>query len=249
MLAQLRTEGGEHLFSRINEDHPCVGGVDVPVGADEGLVRELADLPGHLHAGRAAADDHESEEAPALHRISAGLGPLEGIDDAAANFQGVVDRLEPGGELCEMLVAEIRLIGAGGDDERIVRQRDLDLAAVDAGRLKHERTGLEIDVGHHAEQRPRVLLLFQHRPGERGDLADGEHAGGDLVEQRLEQVVADGGHHRHVDIGIGEGSDRRKPPEAGAHDDHMVPAGGGIRLRGLRGHRSFSRAWGLVGRT
>ena len=39
------------------------------------------------------------------------------------------------------------------------------------------------------EQHRRVLLFLEHLTGSRRDLAFGQHAGRDLVEKRLEQVV------------------------------------------------------------
>ena len=52
---------------------------------------------------------------------------------------------------------------------------------------------LEVDVDDLAEQHPGVLLAAEDLARRRRDLALGEDAGRDLVEQRLEQVVAGAG--------------------------------------------------------
>ena len=66
-------------------------------------------------------------------------------------------------------------------------------------------------------------------PDRRGDLPRREHAGGDLVEQRLEEVVVAAVDQRDVHRHVGESPDGQEAAEAPADDDHLVP-------RGLLGH-------------
>src|SRR3546814_1220723 len=68
-------------------------------------------------AGRTGADDDEGQLAPDLVLGLRELGELEGAEDAAAQLEGVVDRLHARGVLGEVVVAEVRLAGAGGHDE------------------------------------------------------------------------------------------------------------------------------------
>ena len=58
--------------------------------------------------------------------------------------------------------------------------------------------------------------------GRRGDLALGEDAGRDLVEQRLEQVVGGLGDHGDVDVAAPQRLGAEEPAEAGADDDDPV---------------------------
>ena len=81
------------------------------------------------------------------------LGELERAEDPPAQLECVVDRLHPGGVVGELRVAEVRLGGARGDDQAVVR----DLAAP-AERLDGEAAGVEVDVHHLAEDDLRVLL-------------------------------------------------------------------------------------------
>src|SRR5207249_1283675 len=94
----------------------------------------------------------------------------------------------------ELVVAEVRLLGSGRDDQAVV---------ADPGRLGQvydgDRAGVEVDAGDRAQPGVRVGLVAQHVTNGRGDLAFGEDAGGDLVEQRLEQVVVGPVHDRDVD--------------------------------------------------
>ena len=66
--------------------------VDHAVVAPQRPPGELAELARHLHAGRAASDDDERHEAPALLGVRLGLGQLEGAEDLAPQRQGVVER-------------------------------------------------------------------------------------------------------------------------------------------------------------
>ena len=125
----------------------------------------------------------------------------------------------PGRELGELVVAEVGLARAGGDDQRVVRRHRL--AAEDVG---GHGLGLEVDVGDLAEQHRGVLLPGQHLAGGRRDLALGEDAGRHLVEQRLEEVVGGLGDHRHVDVGALERLGAEQPAEAGADHHDLVPA-------------------------
>ena len=59
--------------------------------------------------------------AATLAVVVGALGQLEGAEDAAAQLQRVVDGLHAGRELGELVVAEVGLAGAGGDDQRVVR--------------------------------------------------------------------------------------------------------------------------------
>ena len=228
---ELGAEGRQHLRGGVDEHDAGGAGVDRAEVLVERAVRELGDLAGHLHAGRAGADDHEGQQV--VDVVAAGrpeLGHLEGAEDPAAQLEGVVDALHAGGELGEVVVAEVGLAGAGGDQQRVVRRHGL--ATED---LRGDGAGLEVDVGDLAEQDAGVVLPAEHLAGRRGDLALGEDAGRDLVEQRLEEVVGGLGDHRDVDVGTPQRLGAEQSAEPGADHDHLVA--GCLR----RGHGS---SWG-----
>ena len=79
---------------------------------------ELGDLAGHLDSGRAGADHDEGQQmVDVLAAAGAELGHLERAEDAPAQLEGVVDALHAGGVLGEVVVAEVGLGGAGGDEK------------------------------------------------------------------------------------------------------------------------------------
>ena len=58
----------------------------------------IAERAGDLHAGRAAADDDEGQPLAASSGVGVALGLLERAEDAGAQVDGVVERLQPEGD-------------------------------------------------------------------------------------------------------------------------------------------------------
>ena len=112
--------------------------------------------------------------------IGLALGRLERDQDPPAHLERVLDGLEARRERRPLVVAEVRVAGAGRHDQRVVvdrpavRHQDLALVGIEADRL--------------AEQDGRVPVLAHDRAKRLRDLARREGARGHLVEQRLEQV-------------------------------------------------------------
>ena len=107
--------------------------VDLPEVVLEHSSRQLGDLPGDLDPGRAAADDDEGEPPPPLLRVALELGHLEGPEDPAPQLERVVDRLHSGRPARELVVAEVGLPGAGGDDQAVVGKLEEDPVGAHGG--------------------------------------------------------------------------------------------------------------------
>jgi hypothetical protein len=86
-----------------------------------------------------------------------------------------------------------------------------------------------------AEEHLHVLLPAQDLPRRRGDLALGQDAGRDLVEQRLEQVVARAVDEGDLDVGASQRLGGEQAAEAGPDDDNAV-------TRTIGAHALSSRA-------
>ena len=156
-----------------------------------------------------------------LDRIGLALGGLERDQDPAPDLRRVVDGLEARRVRRPVLVPEVGVMGAGGDDQRVVghraavRQPDLALLGVDVDRL--------------AEEHGRVALLAEDRAQRLRDLARRQRAGRDLVQHRLEQVVVPSVDEGDVDevAGLAEVLGGVEAGEATADDDHAVRRRGG----------------------
>ncbi len=148
-VAELLAERAEHRRRGVEQDDARLRRVDAPEVALEGAPGQLGDLAGHLDAGRAGADDDERHEPVDLGLGGRELGELERAEDAAAQLEGVVDRLHAGGVPRELVVAEPGLAGAGGDDERVVGR---DRLAPDGG-VRH-RARREVDLASRRRAAP-----------------------------------------------------------------------------------------------
>src|SRR3546814_1339083 len=82
-----------------------------------------SDLAGQFHAGRPAADDGEGEQRAFRGRIGFRLGPLERGQDPATDVQRVVERLQPWRVRGPLVVAEVGVGGAAGQQQVVVAQR------------------------------------------------------------------------------------------------------------------------------
>ena len=117
---ELAAEVGQRLLAAVDQDDPDRRGIDVPEVLGETAVGELADLPGQLDAGRPGTDDGEGHPETLERRVRRRLGELQGAVDAAPELHGVVDRLHAGSDHGELVVAEVRLPGAGRHDQAVV---------------------------------------------------------------------------------------------------------------------------------
>ena len=174
-------------------------------------------MPGHFDAGGAGTDDGEGQQLLAALGVAGPLGLLEGAQDSAAQLERVVDRLHARREFGEVVVAEVRLAGAGGDDEGVVGG----FVGV-AEQLGHDSLFGQVDVGDVAEQHLDVALFAQDDAGGRGDLALRDDPGRHLVQQRLEQVVGGAGDQLDVDVGVLQLLCRVQTAESGSDDDDLM---------------------------
>ena len=227
-MAEVLPHRRQHERRAVEQHHLALGRVDGAKRPGQRAPREFGDLPRQLHTGGAATDDDEGQPAGALGRVTGDLGRLEGAEDAPAQLQRVVDGLHPGGERREVVVTEVVLLGARGDHQAVERDHPL-------GRHQTERhrPGVQVDVVDIAQQHLAVLVAFEDQAGGRCDIAGRQDSGGQLVEQRLEQVAGGLGDQGHVDVGPFEGLGSIESAETGADDDDAVAAGCG----GGTGHR------------
>jgi hypothetical protein len=87
------------------------------------VLGQLGDRAGQFHAGRTAADDDEGEPGPPLRFVLTGLRRLEGKQKTAANVERVLDSFEARRCRCPIVVAEIAVPRARGDDQEVNASR------------------------------------------------------------------------------------------------------------------------------
>ena len=223
--AQLLAHRRQHRGGGIHQDHVAIPWLDGPKRPGQRALGEFGDLACQLDAGRARADHHKREAAPALGLVGGHLGRLERAKDPAAQLQGVVDRLHSRRERGELVVAEIGLLRPGGDDEAVKRRDRLHCHQPGRHRLRCRVDRIDV-----TQQHPDILLPPQDQSRARRDLAFGQYAGGHLIEQWLKQMACRLRDEGDVDISPLQRLRRGQAPEPGPDDDDPMALGGG------RGH-------------
>jgi hypothetical protein len=154
---------------------------DVPEVLAERVPRDLGERSRELDAGRSAADNHERQQTALLVGGRLAFGCLERQQDTPPDVERIVERLQARRARRPLGVSEVRVCGAGGNDQEVERDRGTFVE-------EHPHSG-HVDVGGVGEQHRDVLLMAQHPADRRRDVARRQRGGGHLVEQRLEQMV------------------------------------------------------------
>ena len=166
--------------------------------------------PGQLHAGRAAANDDESQVGGLLPGIRLEFSDLEGGQHAGADQGRVLDRLHAGREFVPLGMTEIIVHRARGQDQVVVGNRVLAgihtlRGGIDARDLRHHHQG----VGLATQDESDRLSNVRRSQGRRGH----------LVEKRLKEMVVAAVDEQHVHCRVLEGTGSEKPTET-TPDDH-----------------------------
>ena len=191
LVARALRIGGQQPRAALEQHHGGLAGIDVAEVAAQRVAPDLGHGAGHLDAGRAAAHDDEGEVGVPADRVGLPLGALERQQHPAADLERVLQALEPGRERLPLVVAEVGVPGAGGDDQVVVG---------DASAPSVKRTLRARRRRCRSTSASSTSVFFERaedRADGRGDVARIEPGGGHLVEHRLEQVVVAAVHQRH----------------------------------------------------
>ena len=107
-------------------------------------------------------------------------------------------------------MAEIGVGGARGQDEEVVRQLPV---------AEDQALAAKVDPGGVGQEDGRVALPAQDVAQGRGDVRRGEAGGGDLVQERLEDVMVVAVDERDLDGRAPQRARRGKAGETPADDD------------------------------
>jgi hypothetical protein len=167
-------------------------------------VGELGNLADELDTGGPGPDHDKGEPVGSFLRVGGDLGHLELGKDAVAQVSGILDRLHTGGELGEVVVAEIGVGGTRSHHEGVVGQRDRPgVRAVGV-----HVPALQIDVIDIGEKGAHVGLDANGAAQRGGDQARRQDPRRHLVEQGLEEVVVGAVDERHLNARVVESVDR-----------------------------------------
>ncbi len=204
----------QHAGSGLDQDDARLVGVDVAEVGRQGVLREFGDGAGKFDAGRAGADNDKGQQRRPPFRIALAFGAFEGHQDTAPERGGVLQCFQAGRERLPFVMTEIRVTGAGGENERIVGQ----CVAV----IEQHPFAILVHAGHRGEQGRHFRAMAQQIADRPGDLRCRQRRGGDLIQERLEQMMVAPVNHRDADRRARQAKRRFQPAEAGADDYHAM---------------------------
>ena len=206
-------KGGEELGAGLDQDDPRVSRVDVAKITRQREAGDLGDRARHLDPGRSAADDDEGHQRFAPGRIWLALRLFERRQDAAADVERILQGLQTRRVGRPLVVAEVGVVRAGGEDQVVVREAS-PVILVEDDLLRRDIDG--VDPG---QDDVHVRLAAQHRADRLRDVRRRKRGRRHLVEQGLEQVVIAPVDESHLHGRVGERLRRLQPAEPTADDD------------------------------
>ena len=226
---QIFAETGEDARSGFDKNNPRASCIEIAKVTSQRVARELGDGACKFDTGRPCANNDKGQKFCTLCRVRLPLGLLKRGQNTPPDFGGVFQRLEPGCIWLPFVVTEVGMAGPGRQNQDIKSDR---LLAV-----QHHLLRLDVHAGDTPEQRRDILLPADKMTDRPGDFRGGERCGGDLVKQRLKQMMVALVNDRDAHRCVGKTPRCLKPAEAGSDDDDMGT--GGINSH-LTGHVSPS---------
>ena len=194
---------------------------------------DFGDLADEFHAGRAAADDRERQPFFDFGRIAGSLRRFECPKNSPPDFRRVVERFQTRGQPLPLGMAKIAVAGTGGENQRVEADgaagnragvTRVGRAAIEIGRIAAEANFMfrQIEARHLGHEDGKILLPLEQGPQRRGDIRRRKRSGGDLVQQRLKQMVISPIDQRDLHRRAGQMLRRPQPTKSAADDDYAM---------------------------
>ena len=213
-------EPRQNSVGSLDEQDACLARVDDAEVAPQRVPRQLGDLAGDLHAGRAGTDDDEREPFVAGGCVRLDFCCFEGGEEAAADGDRALERLDLRGVHLPLLVTEVRVVRAAGDDQGVVAEAVRCGDVVD--RAQPQLASVEVEVLDLRQEDADIVVALEDRPERVGDLARRKRACRDLVRERLEEMEVAAVDERDLDRRAPKLRHRCEAAEASAYDDDVM---------------------------
>jgi DNA-binding helix-hairpin-helix protein with protein kinase domain len=182
----------------------------MPKIAGQRLLGQFCQRACQFYARGAAADDDKSHQALSFDLVQRCLGIFERQKRLFADIQSVLERLQRRRVRAPCVVSEIAVLRSGRDDQVVERM---------VGAMAQNSAGLRIDTDHRIHQDRRIVLVAKQAADRHSDVGRGHARGGNLVKQRLKQMVVLTVDDGDVDRRVGQAFGRCKTAETRADDD------------------------------
>ena len=135
-MRALLGEARQEAVGGFEQDDARSARIEVPELARQGVLRDFPQGASELDTRRAGAYHDEGEQVASACGVGFELRGLEAQQNAAADFEGVLDRLETRAVARPVVAAEVGVRGSRGNNQVVVRQLaavEKDAAAVRVG--------------------------------------------------------------------------------------------------------------------
>src|SRR5258708_24718695 len=174
----------------------------------------MSDRSGKLDAGRAGAHQHEGHLASAFFRVIGRLRQFKRTQDLGSDRLSVVEALEAWREPRELVMTEIARMHSGRDYQEVV----LEFSTTNPRANGLDGARPQVDALNLRQQYAEVLLFRLELPDRRRYLGGRQDSSGDLVQERLKDMVITPVDQRYFDIGSLERPCCRDAGETAADD-------------------------------
>lgn len=152
-----------------------------------------------------AAHHCDGHQAFFFSRIEAVLRLFERQQNPTTDVQGVIERLETLSVPLPLRMAEVTGDASKRQHEVIVTENAV---------LKSHLAALQVKAGNVAEQNGDVAFVSQNGADGLGDFGRRQACSGDLIKQRLKEMMILPVHQRHLGIGTRESLTKGQPAKA-----------------------------------
>jgi hypothetical protein len=183
---QRRREARQHAVRGLHEQHLAIARVDGSKVVTQGVPGQLGDLSRHLHARGPRPDDDERQPRSPTPGVGFHLGRLEGAQDPPADLERALQRLHLRRNPAPLVVAEVGVPRAPGDDQGVVPDRRR--ARLPGTRLHPNLAGVQVEARDRGQEDPHVRPPLEDRSERVAHLTGGQRSRGHLIGEWLKEV-------------------------------------------------------------
>ena len=209
---KLSGEHGEQFRSGFDEMYFGLCGVDSAKIVLQHDLSEFRERTGHFDASGPAADNDHGELFFDFSVVGGRFGLFEGEEHFFADRHRIIEALQTESVPRPLVLAEVARFRAERDDEEIV----IEHAIAEMGLF-----GLQVDARDLPHERGDVFVLGEDAAQRLRDLCHGQSRSGDLIQQRLEEVMIPTIDERDAEALIAEFFRTFQAGEAAAKNEHM----------------------------
>ena len=219
--------GVEDAVAAFDEEDAGFFGSNVAEIVAQSFTGDFGESAGEFEASGARTHDDKREPGTDFGDVGGAFSTLESVEKFVADGGGFFEGFEAGSGVAPIVVAVVGSLRTCGNDEGVVRKL--------RGVTEKDAFVNWIDVHGFAEKDLGVSLAAEDGAERSGDFAGRQRAGGDLIEERLEEVEIALVDEGDLSVGAFKGVRGDEARETAAENDDLMWVGHGVVVRYIRG--------------